>query len=347
MTVRARAVSLISGGLDSMLATKMVLDQGVDVVGINIYTGFCITGHTQAIRFKHKEKPKRNNALWVADQLGVELHILDVVAEYKDIVIHPKHGYGAHLNPCLDCKGLMVRKAREWMERHGFDFVLTGEVLGQRPKSQLKSKLPIVARDSGTEDLLLRPLSAKLLRPTLPERNGWVDRDRLGAISGRSRRGQIALAKAYGFTGYAQPAGGCCFLTDANYSAKLRDFWRYREKKDYELDDIMLLKVGRHLRPRPHFKMIIARDEGENRFLQGYCRRFTHLTSDSHPGPVVLLDGETNDEDVALAARVTARFGKGRDEQEVRVRVTAMDGSARIMSVSPWSSEQIPEDWYL
>ncbi len=342
-----KAVALISGGLDSMLAAKLVLEQGLHVEGINFYTGFCVEGHTHAIRREHRMKPKRNNALWVAEQLGIKLHIVDVIEEYKDIVINPKHGYGANLNPCLDCKGFMVRKAREWMESHGFDFIVTGEVLGQRPMSQRRDTMPVVARESGANDRLLRPLCAKLLPPTLPEREGWIDRQQLKDFSGRSRKPQMALAARYGFTDYAQPAGGCCFLTNEQYSRKLADMWRARGRKSYELDDIMLLKVGRHVRPRPHFKLIVGRDEGENNYLSGYRRRYTHLQAVSHVGPLVLIDGVADAADLELAARLTARFGKGRDAREVEVAVTDPAGNTRRLKVAPLPPEELPAEWYL
>ncbi|OGI42662.1 MAG: tRNA (5-methylaminomethyl-2-thiouridylate)-methyltransferase [Candidatus Muproteobacteria bacterium RBG_16_65_31] len=347
MSAARKAVALISGGLDSMLAAKAMLEQGIHVEGVNFYTGFCVEGHTHAIRSEHRDKPKRNNALWVAEQLGVKLHILDVIEEYKDVVINPKHGYGSYLNPCLDCKGFMVRKAREWMEAQGFDFIITGEVIGQRPMSQRRDTMPVVARESGAFDRLLRPLCAKLLPPTLPEREGWVDRARLFDFNGRTRKPQIALAAQYGFTEYAQPAGGCCFLVDPQYSHKLADLWTTRGTKQYELDDIMLLKVGRHLRPRPHFKLIVGRDEGENNFLQGYRRRFTHLCATSHLGPLVLLDGTTSEDDLELAARLTARFGKGREAECVNVTVTDPEGKSREFQVAPLAADEIPAEWYL
>ena len=179
MTSPRKAVALISGGLDSLLATRLIQEQGIYVEGLNFYTGFCVEGHTHAIRNRHQEKPKRNNALWSAEQLGIKLHIEDVIEEYKDIVINPKHGYGANLNPCLDCKGFMVGKAREWMERNGFDFIITGEVIGQRPNSQRRDTMPVIARESGAFDRLVRPLCAQLLPETLPEREGWIDRAKL------------------------------------------------------------------------------------------------------------------------------------------------------------------------
>jgi tRNA U34 2-thiouridine synthase MnmA/TrmU len=348
MAKQAKAVALISGGLDSMLAARIVMEQGVHVEGINFYTGFCVEGHTHAIRKKDRTRPKRNNALWVAEQLGIKLHIIDIVEPYKEVVLNPKHGYGANLNPCLDCKIFMVAQARQWMTDHGFDFIITGEVVGQRPMSQRRDTMPVVAAESGAEDRLLRPLCARNLPPTLPEREGWVNRERLYAISGRSRKAQQALAARFDIQDYAQPAGGCCFLTDPNYTAKLRDLWSKRPERDYELDDIMLLKVGRHLRPRPHFKMIVAREEGETRFLEGYRRRFPHIRTLSHGGPLTLLDGEALSEaDLELAARITARFSQGRDAARVEVELTALDGESRRFEVSPLPAGEIPQHWYL
>ncbi|MEA2094308.1 MAG: tRNA (5-methylaminomethyl-2-thiouridylate)-methyltransferase [Pseudomonadota bacterium] len=347
MPVQRKAVSLISGGLDSLLAARVVMDQGVHVEGINFFTGFCVEGHTHAIRKKDRARPKRNNALWVAEQLGIKLHIIDIIEQYKQVVINPKHGYGANLNPCLDCKIFMVSKAREWIDANGFDFIITGEVIGQRPMSQRKDTLPVVARDSGAEDRLVRPLCAQNLPATLPEREAWLDRNQLYGFSGRSRKPQMALAQHYGFTDYAQPAGGCCFLTDKQYSVKLADLWNTRGKREYELDDIMLLKVGRHLRPRPNYKLIVGREEGENRFMEGYRKQFVHMLPTSHSGPLVLLDGEMDAGDIELAARLTARFSQGRDAKQVIVQVTEKDGNSRILAVTPLPADQIPADWYL
>ncbi len=347
MAQSRKAVALISGGLDSMLAAKLLLDQGIHIEGINFYTGFCVEGHTHAIRNKDKNKPKRNNALWVAETLGIKLHIVDIIEQYKDIVLNPKHGYGANLNPCLDCKAFMVKKANEWMQQHGFDFIITGEVIGQRPKSQRRETMPIIAQESGANDRLLRPLCAKLLPQTLPEREGWVDREKLLTINGRSRKKQMALAKKYGISDYAQPAGGCCFLTDAPYSHKLADLWAVRGEKRYDLDDIMLLKVGRHIRPRSHFKLIIGRDEGENNYLDGYRHRFTHLFADTEKGPTVLLQGKADANDLELAARLTARYSQGRDKEQVSIRVTRTDGKSSLLAVPPMAVDEIPRDWFL
>jgi len=348
MSKQRKAVALISGGLDSMLAAKTVMEQGVHVEGINFFTGFCVEGHTHAIRAKDKAKPKRNNSLWVAEQLGIKLHIVDVIEEYKDVLINPKHGYGANMNPCLDCKIFMVNKAKQWIAENGFDFIITGEVIGQRPMSQRKETMPIIARESGADDLLLRPLCAKNLPATLPEREGWVDRAKLFDFSGRSRKPQMGLAASFGFNEYAQPAGGCCFLTDASYSAKLVDLWQARDNnKQYDLDDIMLLKVGRHIRPRPSFKMIVAREEGEGRFLQGYKKEFITMNCTSHSGPLVLIDGSPSAEDLYLAAGITARYGQGRDAEQVDVALTGKDGAERSIQVKPLLADELPEEWFI
>ncbi|MGD8236559.1 MAG: tRNA (5-methylaminomethyl-2-thiouridylate)-methyltransferase [Chromatiales bacterium] len=347
MSLQRKAVALLSGGLDSMLAVRVMQEQGVHVEGINFFTGFCVEGHTHAIRKQDRDKPKRNNALWAAEQLGIKLHIIDIIEEYKDVVINPKHGYGANLNPCLDCKIFMVRKAHEWMKAHAFDFIITGEVVGQRPMSQRKDTMPVVQHESGVEDRLLRPLSARNLPETLPEREGWVNREQLHDFSGRSRKPQIALARSFGFTEWATPAGGCCFLTDAQYSVKLADLWESRGSKQYEMDDIMLLKVGRHIRPARHFKLIVAREEGEGKFLQGYKREFPTLKVTSHGGPFALIDGELSDEELRQAAAIVARYSQGRSANEVTLEYADTGGQARELRVKPASPEEIPAEWVL
>jgi len=344
---KPKAVSLISGGLDSMLATKAIIEQGVHVEGINFFTGFCVEGHTHAIRKKDQSKPKRNNALWVAEQLGIKLHIVDVIEPYKKVVMNPKHGYGANLNPCLDCKGFMVGKAYEWLQQNDFDFIITGEVMGQRPMSQRRDTFPVIERESGAGDLLLRPLCAKKLPPTLPEREGWVDREKLYDFHGRSRKPQMALAAQFGIEEYAQPAGGCCFLTDAAYSSKLSDLWKNRGSREYELDDIMLLKVGRHLRPREHFKIIISREEGETKFMQGYRKEFIHLYPTSHAGPLALIDGTVQEDDLQLAAQLLARYSQGREASTVNVNICFMNGETKSLEVKPLPKDDIPNAWYL
>lgn len=349
-TTRAvKAIALISGGLDSLLATKVILDQGIDVEGVNFFTGFCVEGHTHAIRKRQREKIKRNNALWVAEQLGIKLHIVDVVQEYKDIVLNPKYGYGKNLNPCLDCKIFMVERALNMVGFDGrtFDFAISGEVIGQRPKSQRRETMAIISRDSGANDRLLRPLCAKNLPATFPEREGWVNRDALHDISGRSRKPQMTLAATFGFTDYSQPAGGCCFLTDQNYSSKLYDLWNTRGERDYELDDIVLLKVGRHLRPNHRFKLILAREEGENNFLKGYRQRYIHIDIATQTGPLALIDGEPNADDLLVASRIVARYSQGRNESTVIAKIRFPDGANQELSIQPFAAHDIPESWHI
>lgn len=351
MNKQPRAVALISGGLDSMLAARLIMEQGVHVEGINFYTGFCVEGHTQAIRNQDKNKPKRNNALWSAEQLGIKLHIIDIVDEYKDVLLKPKHGYGQHLNPCLDCKIFMVRKAKEWADENGFDFIITGEVIGQRPMSQRKATMPIVAKESDVGSRLLRPLCAKLLPETYPEQMGWIDRSKLLDISGRSRKPQMELAEKFNIAEYAQPAGGCCMLTNEHYTKKLADLWQAKlannETRDYTLDDIIMLKIGRHFRPKENFKVIISRDEGESNFLRGYRRQFIWLELVNHDGPLTLVDGNPTEDDLILAARMTARYSQARDAEQVTVQITMADGVSKTVTVKPLLADEILSEWYI
>jgi tRNA U34 2-thiouridine synthase MnmA/TrmU len=273
-----------------------------------------------------------------------------VIEEYKDVLLNPKHGYGANMNPCLDCKIFMVNKAVEWVkENHkdGFDFIITGEVIGQRPMSQRKQTMPIVARESGADDILLRPLCAKNLPETKPELEGWVDREKLYDFSGRNRKPQMALAKQFGFDDYASPAGGCCFLTDESYSKKLVDLWDGRGSREYQMDDIMLLKVGRHIRPKPDFKLIIARDAGESKFLEGYRKEFTTVLAKSHNGPMALVDGSLTENDYPLVAGIVARYGQGRNADSVKVTMSPLNADVVDIDVTPLTAEQVLEEWHV
>lgn len=329
-----------------MLAAKLILEQGIEVLGLNFFTGFCVEGHTHAIRQRDRKRPKRNNALWVAEQLGIGLEIIDVVDEYKSVVLNPKHGYGAQMNPCLDCKIFMVNKALAWCDANDYDFIITGEVVGQRPMSQRKDTMPFIADRSGAQDRLLRPLCAQNLPPTYPERQGWIDREKLYGLHGRSRKPQIALAESFNLD-YAQPAGGCCFLTDKNYTQKLKDLWSNRSERAYELDDIMLLKVGRHIRPNARYKIIIGREQGENNYLGGYRKTFTFIRPLSHPGAVSLIDGEPTAEDLHFAARLCARFSQAKGSEQVQMLITSASGVEHQLLVEPLPEQEVDPQWYL
>ena len=331
-----------------MLAAKVLMEQGIEVEGIAIFTGFC----TNAIKVVSgqglKENVNNHNAFWVAEQLGIKLNVIDIHEEYKKLLLNPQHGYGANLNPCIDCKISMVSHAYAWIKEHGFDFIATGEVVGQRPKSQRKHTLPIISRESGADDLLLRPLSAQLLPETLPEREGWVDREKLFDFSGRTRKPQLALAKEYGFTEFSQPAGGCCLLTDESFSERLSDMWKHNDSKDYELDDIMLLSVGRHLRPRDGLKIIVSREQGETHFMEGYRKNFAYVKTVSHGGPISLIEGkDISDADLELAARITCRFSQGRDAEEVTVSIARKGGEPEESVVVPMPSDDVLPEWYV
>ncbi len=309
-----RALSLISGGLDSMLATKLILEQGILVEGINFFTGF--TGdHDYCFK---REFNGSHSARWICDQLGIKLHIVNITEEFKSVLLCPRYGYGANLNPCLDCKLFMIRQAHKWLEQHGFDFLISGEVLGQRPKSQRKDTLPLATKM--TSNLIVRPLSAKLLPPTLPEINGWIKRDLLCDFNGRSRQPQMRLAEKFGFKGYAQPGGGCV-LTDPNFCKRLQDLLDHRNNRDYSLDDILLLHLGRHVRVNPNLKVIIGRDQVENNFIERFSDKHTLLETVDYPGALVLLDGAVTDNGLVEAAKLAVHYSKGREAKDVRVLV--------------------------
>lgn len=335
-----KALSLISGGLDSLLATKLIIEQGIHVEGINFFTGF--TGD-HCYCFKRLEK-EVHNAQSVCDQLGIKLHVINVVSEFKPTLLNPKYGYGANLNPCLDCKLFMITQAQEWMQQHGFDFLITGEVLGQRPKSQRKDTLPLATQI--TNDRIIRPLSAKLLPPTLPEREGWIRRELLFDFNGRSRKSQINLARHFGFNEFPQPAGGCV-LTDKNFCNRLQDLLDHRSHKNYSLEDILLLRIGRHLRINPDLKIVVGRNEIENNFITTLQDKYILLQNATFPGALILLDGKIDNNTIQLAARLAAYFSKGRHTETVDIAIQKNPGYKEIITVIPLSTEEVLEKWYV
>ncbi len=324
MERRVKAIALISGGLDSTLALALVKRQGVEVKAVNFYTGFCITETQRRKGGRADGSVPRNEALRAAADLEVEIEYVDISgAGYLDMLVHPKYGYGANANPCVDCRVFMMRRAREIMEREGAQFVFTGEVLGQRPKSQRRDTLRIIERDSGLDGRLLRPLSAKLLPPTIPEQEGLLDRARLEDISGRSRQRQMQLARELGVVDWPQPAGGCCYLTDENFARKFFDVLDAREavgeERHIEREDVLLLSTGRHFRLSPRAKLVVGRTEVENALLEHHVAGRARLEARDVLGPVALVEGEPTWEERQLAARIVARYGKGKDLPEVVV----------------------------
>ena len=290
---RVRALGLLSGGLDSALAAALLLEQGLEVVGL------------------HLESPVscRGDARGLAAELGIPLIVRAKGEEFLQLLRRPRWGYGRHLNPCLDCRVLMLRRAGEVMRETGAGFVFTGEVPGQRPMSQLRDRMRLVDRQSGLEGLVLRPLSARLLPETEPERRGWVDRARLLAVSGRSRRVQLAEAARLGLRRYATPGGGC-LLTDAAYARRLRDLL---EHSPAGLDgaDVELLAVGRHFRPGPGLKIVLGRSAAENARLAAFAgeRRWLVEPVDC-PGPSALVCGPRDAAGLEQAAALIARYAR-------------------------------------
>jgi tRNA U34 2-thiouridine synthase MnmA/TrmU len=285
-----KVVGLVSGGLDSALAAKVIKLQGIDVLGCAFVTPFT-----------HPRVEK------LAENIGIEIRLIDISPEYLDLVKNPCFGFGRNMNPCIDCHIFMLKKAKEFMLEYKANFVISGEVLGQRPMSQNINSLRRVEKESGLEGLLLRPLSAKLLSPTIPEQEGWVKRDRLFDFSGRSRKAQMELAGQLGLEGFAQPAGGC-LLTDPGFSRRLRDLLTFN--RNFDLDNIELLKLGRHFRLSSKVKLILGRNHQENQRLinLGHTDKII-LNPVDIPGPTGILDTKhVSEELLELSAAILARY---------------------------------------
>ncbi len=332
MRKKARGIGLLSGGLDSALAVRIIQEAGAEVECLHFFTGFCVTGHHS--RVGRTDKPISNKALQTAADLGVSIELMDISDEYLDIVLHPRYGYGANMNPCIDCRIFMLRKAGEYMSQVGADFVFTGEVLGQRPMSQMRRTMDLIEKNSGLQGLLVRPLCAKLLPATIPEESGIIEREKLLAVEGRSRKIQIELAKKHGLTSYSQPAGGCCFLTDEAYSRKLKDLLVVRKKNDLSLDDIYLLGVGRHFRLSGDLKVIIGRDETENNFLARYADKLWTAQALHAPGPVGLICGKLDIYSSRDIASMVARYSDAKNEKIVEV-LLSLGKESKVLKVQP------------
>ena len=300
-----KAIALFSGGLDSTLAMKLIIDQGIEVLAININTGF---GSTKD-RLSHMQN--------MCDQVGAELKIVDIQSEYlQDVLFDPKHGYGKNFNPCIDCHAKMFAVAKRIMEAEGASFLISGEVMGQRPMSQNKEAMQTVLNESNCEGLLLRPMSAKRLEPTLPEIEGWVDREKLEAIVGRSRDRQMELAREIGLENFESPGGGC-LLTDENFSKKMVDFIKY---DTFEVRDIPVMKFGRHLRLPDGAKLVVGRQQDENEFLENIeNEKYYHLKTIGIPGPHGLLSRSASEDDKAIAAKVMLTYCKTKAEEIYQV----------------------------
>lgn len=332
-----KAVGLLSGGLDSILAARVLMEQGIEVTGLHIETGLT---YERRNRLAGREQVKESKAERAARRLGLELVTIEASDAFIPVILNPEHGYGSQMNPCVDCRIFLLRQAKAWMEDHGHQFVFTGEVLGQRPNSQLRPALKVVERESGLEGLLLRPLSAKLLEPTIPEQRGWVDREKLYGFHGRGRRPQMELARKLGITEYAQPAGGCCFMVDENYSRRLRDFLEHEGADALTSERAFLLAVGRHLRLPSNRKLVVGRFKEENAYIATQRDLGILMTTLDKPGPTTLALGDATETEIEQAAAITARYAGGGGEAAMRVEVRH-DDLARIVTVTPMAPEEV------
>ncbi len=306
------ALVMMSGGLDSMLAVSVLKAQGIQVTGLSFETPFFSADKARA----------------AAALLGVPLMVEEFAHDLIAIIEHPKHGFGAHINPCIDCHAAMIRRAGKILERDGFSFIATGEVLNQRPMSQTKRTLNIVSQESGYGDRLLRPLSAKLLPETEAERLGWVDRNRLLDLNGRSRKPQQKLAEQYGITEYPPSAGGCK-LTEPHFAGRVWDLRRNGQIKN--LLAIELLKIGRHFRLSSHVKVIVGREAPENECLEAMALPDDILLNvEVIPGPTVLVTGKATEAQLLEAAQLCARFSDARANPEVTVNIRIAAGPRQI-----------------
>jgi tRNA-uridine 2-sulfurtransferase len=317
---RIKAIGLLSGGLDSTLAARVLIEQGLEVVGLHFSTGFCMNDHRRALA-RPDEDPRRlrNEGLRAGADLGIPIEVLDAGEAYLRMVLNPKHGYGKRANPCIDCRIFMIHGAADFMREHGGDFVFTGEVLGQRPMSQHMQALRLIEKECGIEGYLLRPLSAQHLPETMPERLGWVDRDRLLGITGRSRKEQMSLSAQWGIQDYPQPSGGCCFLADENFAKRFHDKRDHTPIESIRREELILLKVGRHFRLTPGVKIIVARDESENRFLERFKDGAWCFEALGCGSPLTLVEGEPDEPTRRLIAAITARYSDRRHEPIVEV----------------------------
>jgi tRNA-uridine 2-sulfurtransferase len=298
--MKKKAISLISGGLDSILATKLIMEQGIEVTGFHFTSPFS----------SRKDKERGAMAIRTASELGIDLISRHKEEDYLEVLRHPKHGYGKNMNPCIDCRIYMLKITATVMKEIGAGFVVTGEVLGQRPMSQRRETIKLIERESGMTGLIVRPLSARCFAPTTPETEGTLDRAGLLGITGRSRTAQYALAEKYHLTEFSKPGGGC-LLTDPIFSVKLKEL--LSKEKDFTLKDIDFLSIGRHFRLREDTKLIVGRNQEENEKLRSLCRTpYVFFSPLDFRGPQAVLKGSLDDEVVKIVANIIAFYAKNR-----------------------------------
>lgn len=323
-----KAIALISGGLDSTLAAKLIIEQGIEVYALNTLSPFCTCGGG-----RNREESCRHEAVNVAEKLGIKLKVVNIAQELMEIIKNPGHGFGSNMNPCIDCRILTFKKAKEYMSGIGASFIITGEVLAQRPMSQNRYTIGLIEREAGLEGLVLRPLSGGFFPPTVAEKEGWVDSGKFPSISGRSRKEQMRLAENLGIKDYACPAGGC-LLTDAEFSKRVKDLLKYNE---LTVENVHLLKAGRYLRLRGNLKVVIGRDERENARLERLRAGGDYFFTPSGDlaGPSALARGELTGEDVRYICAMAAAYCDIASGQEAQIEVLYPSGKKEFFNVLP------------
>ncbi|HMA76187.1 MAG TPA: hypothetical protein VKO43_02640 [Candidatus Krumholzibacteriaceae bacterium] len=337
---RPKGIGLVSGGLDSIIAVEIMKRENIDLVGLHIINGF--DQETMRVRSDVTTDEKewlREKKAGMSKLFGIDVKIKDVTGGFLKVMLAPKYGYGKNCNPCIDCKIFFLKEAAELMKEIGADFVFTGEVIGQRPMSQRKKAIDLIAARSGLEGFLLRPLSAKVMAETEVEKRGWVKRENLESIQGRSRKRQIALAAEFGVTDYPEPAGGC-ILTDPNYSRRLKDFLNHEKSARCGTEDIVLLSVGRHLRLNENLKIVVGRNQRENEYIEEKWNYGWLLFAADVPGPTVLVQGSSDRKELEKIASVTARYSDAKYSSEVEIVARRKDEELTLR-VTPISDSEL------
>jgi tRNA-specific 2-thiouridylase len=325
-TMNRKAVALLSGGLDSSVALKLILMQDIEVTAINFKSPFCNC---------NRKNSCGNEAARVSRELGIPVKLIYVDSEYIEMVRNPKFGYGSQMNPCLDCRIFMHKKSAEFMEEIGATFMITGEVLGQRPMSQRRDAMNLIDRETGLKGRILRPLSAGVMDPTFPEEQGIVDRNRLLSITGRGRKTQIKLAEKLSIKDYPCPAGGC-LLTDANFAAKLKDLFRHQET--FKMEEVRFLRIGRHFRLTDNLKIVVGRNEEENNRIESLAKeKYPFFVPEDFMGPACIALGKLDKSSIETIPQILLRYARTGGNKTVRLQ---MHGEEELLSVSNAITDQ-------
>jgi tRNA U34 2-thiouridine synthase MnmA/TrmU len=326
-----KAIILLSGGLDSTIAAELMDAQGIELLALNFKTPFCLCD-------RKGSGSCGNYAYKVAIQLGIEFRLINAADDFLEVLKKPKYGYGSNMNPCIDCRILFFRKSKELMRGVGALFIITGEVLGQRPMSQFKRQMDIIEKEAGLEGLVVRPLSAKLLPPTIPEKLGWINREKLLDITGRSRKRQIALAKEFGINDYPCAAGGC-LLTDAGFARKVKDLITHDE---LNLSNIQLLKSGRYFRFSKETKLVVGRNEKENKSLAMLAREGDFVFRPLHiQGPLGIGRGFFDPNLINLSCKIVARYSDRDGNNSAEISYGRIPEAESSLITSPLGEDEL------